>query len=349
MSLSKSRWKGALLAAASAAVLAPASVNAATGSMVVSLSLSPLGSTGYKSTEYIAPTGTDSIYVYATVTGGSALTASEIDGLQYLYYNVNQAFNASTSGIGSITAAQVNTALLLNGNGSQNGTLHSTGTVAVGGTTLTDFAKPRSSGAIYSTATADGVNVIKNGSSVSFLVETLTYTPTFSPKPAVAGTADSVSFSLSIPSAAATAPYYPSNYFTDMTSQPGTGLSPTSSNTFNTGYTASASSVTLIDGEQGDVNLDGTVNGSDLSILATHYNQPTTGYTNGDLTGDGLVNGSDLSILATNYNVVYSSVTPSGVTATAQFGGASVPEPASLGLVAVAGLAMARRRSRTSI
>jgi len=52
----------------------------------------------------------------------------------------------------------------------------------------------------------------------------------------------------------------------------------------------------------GDVNHDGTVNFTDLVILAQHYNFSNVPlYENGDLTGDGIVNFNDLVILAQNY------------------------------------------------
>ncbi len=350
MSQSKSRWKGAMLAAVSAAALVPAATQAATGSLKVSLSLSPLGGTSPKTTEYIAPTGTDKVYVYATVTGSSAISSSEIDGLEYLYYNVNQAF--TTAGTGSITAATPNVVpglLNFNANGAQGGTLHATGAIAVGGTTLTDFAKPRSGGATYSTLAADGINVIKSGNSVSFLVETLTYTPSFTAKPAVAGTADSTTLSLSIPAAANTNPYFQANYFTDLTTQPATGLSPGAANTFNTNYTTGGP-VTLINAEQGDVNLDGRVNGSDAAIISAAFNTATTGYTNGDITGDGRVNGSDSALVSANFNIQYSTIAPAVVIAspTAQIAGtSSVPEPATSGLLAVAGLVLSLKKRST--
>lgn len=80
----------------------------------------------------------------------------------------------------------------------------------------------------------------------------------------------------------------------------------------------------------GDANGDGKVDGSDATILATHWQQSTTeGASVGDFNGDGFVDGSDATILATNWQ--------NGVT----FSNAAVPEPpiwillASLGLFGV--------------
>ncbi len=71
----------------------------------------------------------------------------------------------------------------------------------------------------------------------------------------------------------------------------------------------------------GDADGDGSVDVTDLGILATYYGQGSGhGWEQGDFTGDGLVNVNDLGILATNYGF-----TPTGVQA--------VPEPSSVALL----------------
>jgi len=51
----------------------------------------------------------------------------------------------------------------------------------------------------------------------------------------------------------------------------------------------------------GDVNLDGAVNVSDLGVLATNWQQSSRSYTQGDVNYDGVVDVSDLGRLATNW------------------------------------------------
>ena len=82
---------------------------------------------------------------------------------------------------------------------------------------------------------------------------------------------------------------------------------------------------------RGDFNLDGAVNGTDLSILAGGFGG-SLGFASGNANCDMTVNGTDLSILASNFGNVAT---------------AAVPEPATLTLLAVAGAAGLCRRKRT--
>jgi autotransporter-associated beta strand protein len=52
----------------------------------------------------------------------------------------------------------------------------------------------------------------------------------------------------------------------------------------------------------GDTNLDGKVNGTDFTILATNFNQSGKAWDQGDFNYDGKVNGSDFLLLAANFN-----------------------------------------------
>jgi hypothetical protein len=96
----------------------------------------------------------------------------------------------------------------------------------------------------------------------------------------------------------------------------------------------------------GDLNGDGTVNGADLAILLSNYGDvgltAPGDYSMGDINGDGSINGADLAILLSNYGDVY---TPPGASPSFR-GGAPVPEPTTMGFVAVAGAAgmLIRRR-----
>ena len=52
----------------------------------------------------------------------------------------------------------------------------------------------------------------------------------------------------------------------------------------------------------GDGNLDGTVNGADLTTVLSNYNKTGQVWSQGDLNYDGTVNGADLTTVLSNYN-----------------------------------------------
>ena len=82
----------------------------------------------------------------------------------------------------------------------------------------------------------------------------------------------------------------------------------------------------------GDANNDGAVNVVDLGVLAKYYDTATGAtWEMADFSGDGAVNVVDLGVLAKNYDWVGA---PAG----------AAPEPATLSLLALGGLAMLRRR-----
>ena len=81
---------------------------------------------------------------------------------------------------------------------------------------------------------------------------------------------------------------------------------------------------------RGDFNLDGTVNGTDLSIMNGNFGT-AGGYAAGNANADSTINGTDLSILAAAF----------GNTATA-----AIPEPASLALLLTGAAALLRKRRR---
>ncbi len=109
----------------------------------------------------------------------------------------------------------------------------------------------------------------------------------------------------------------------------------------------------------GDANLDGTVNGSDFSILAANFGLGTTNWDQGNFLYGSSVNGSDFSALAANFGQGDSgaavSVSSADIAALDSFAIANglplptftpVPEPATgtLLLSAAASTVMTRRR-----
>jgi hypothetical protein len=83
--------------------------------------------------------------------------------------------------------------------------------------------------------------------------------------------------------------------------------------------------------EAGDANLDGVVNGTDLSILSANFGLADMGWTGADFDNDGISNGTDLSIMSGNFG--------DGVTS-------SVPEPATIGLLGLGGLGLLVAKGR---
>ncbi len=88
--------------------------------------------------------------------------------------------------------------------------------------------------------------------------------------------------------------------------------------------------------EYGDGNLDGKVNPTDLADLTLNWLGSNKGWADGDYNGDGLVNPTDLAELTLNW------LFDNGLGA--QTAPATIPEPASVALLALGGIALLRRR-----
>lgn len=103
--------------------------------------------------------------------------------------------------------------------------------------------------------------------------------------------------------------------------------------------------VTRADGIEapGDCNLDGMVDGGDLAIMATHWNDTDAGWGFGDFTGEGVVDGADLALMASNWNYgpVDGEIT-AFEDAAAAYG---LPEPGVLLLLLGASPALLHRRT----
>jgi autotransporter-associated beta strand protein len=96
--------------------------------------------------------------------------------------------------------------------------------------------------------------------------------------------------------------------------------------------------VTVMYTVYGDANLDGRVDQADMSLLMANYNHTGAGWSQGDFNYDGRVDGGDFNIVLSSF---YQSVAISAA--------ASVPEPGSAVLAAVAGLCLlagARRQRK---
>ena len=105
----------------------------------------------------------------------------------------------------------------------------------------------------------------------------------------------------------------------------------------------------------GDANLSGTVDGSDYSLIDNGALKHLTGWYNGDFNYDGVVNGSDYTLIDNAFNTQGAAISaqigsPTAI-ATAQVAGASagssaVPEPTTLGFIAIGAAGLLGRRRR---
>jgi hypothetical protein len=107
----------------------------------------------------------------------------------------------------------------------------------------------------------------------------------------------------------------------------------------------------------GDANFDGAVNGTDFALLAGNFGKTGQTWNTGDFNFDSAVNGTDFALLAGNFGRTIPSPAAASLAPTghdwaaveafgASIGVTPVPEPAALGLLALAPLLGMRRPSR---
>ncbi|QQE13220.1 PEP-CTERM sorting domain-containing protein [Planctomycetota bacterium] len=92
----------------------------------------------------------------------------------------------------------------------------------------------------------------------------------------------------------------------------------------------------------GDADLNGSVDLLDLDALSSNYSSAAT-WEGGDFNGDGTVNLLDLDVLSSNYG--FAAVLSAKDFAALEAAFTSIPEPTSLALLGLSGLALLSRRS----
>ena len=97
---------------------------------------------------------------------------------------------------------------------------------------------------------------------------------------------------------------------------------------------------------RGDANRDGSVGFEDLVTLARNYGQQNATWDQGDFNNDGTVGFDDLVALARDYGKNLDTMTFDSSTAAASAAVATIPEPATVSLIAVASIAILLRSAQ---
>jgi hypothetical protein len=380
----KSRHRAAILAGAIAGTLVPLAAQASV-TISLQTTLGAAGAAGGTQTvKYLTPdnTATDvPVFVYATVTGATSVTGgTNFQGFQYGYYNINfanvhAAINATLdAGTTAFTAATNDN---FSGNGSFVGSTANTGSGILAGSTtvISDIAHARSLSTLpvwnNSAVAAGKAYVSADGKSVSFLVETLQVKPgAFTVSTAAANSQNYTKFSVTTPSLAALdATVQSANWNEDSNTTASDGSSTSIKNTSTGSYGATTSFVTFEDTVNGDANANGGVDSNDLLAVLQHFGVTTSSWANGSFlaaTGhaatDPTVDSNDLLIVLQNFNQTLVPITPTVIGADSALLAdpqavallesfnfvptAVVPEPMSLGIMGLVGVAALGRRRR---
>jgi hypothetical protein len=101
----------------------------------------------------------------------------------------------------------------------------------------------------------------------------------------------------------------------------------------------------------GDANLDGTVDGSDYTLIDNGYLNHLTGWYNGDFNYDGVINGSDYALMDNAFNTQGASITSivASPTALVAAENSEVPEPTAIGSILAGTVALLGRRARHAL
>jgi len=99
----------------------------------------------------------------------------------------------------------------------------------------------------------------------------------------------------------------------------------------------------IFQSEYGDATLDGQIDTVDFNVLAANFSTSGAGvgWASGDFNGDGTVDTLDFNTQASKFGFQFSlaDMSPAAL-------GANVPEPATIGVLAIAGIAALSKRHR---